>query len=64
MLELTPEQWLELEKRVADKLHATIQDNDDNLSQLRALLIQNSIRATITTIREYEKMQAEQKDPH
>lgn len=53
MVELTLEQCSELEKRSAEKLGL---DPNDAFADIISKI---SIRATITTIREYERMQTE-----
>ena len=56
MLELTKEECLELEKRVAEKLHASLPDEGNAAQGLYEILSQMASRATIMTIREYERM--------
>ena len=54
MLELTQEQCLELEQKVHHKLCGSI--DDSGISRLYAVIMQAAIRATIITLREYEKL--------
>lgn len=61
MLELTKEECLELEDRVTSKMYSALQKGDKDPSFYETILRVAS-RATITTIREYERMQAEKKD--
>ena len=59
-LELSKDECLELEKRVAAKLHAAFPSGSDDAKQrLYEVMAQMASRATIMTVREYEKMQAE-----
>ncbi len=63
MLELTKEECLELEERVAQKVHSSFPDScDDNTQKLYEVICRMASRATITTIREYEKMQVEKQN--
>ena len=57
MLELSKEQCIELEKRVYEKLCSNIDESGP--AQLYATITKAAIMATITTIREYEKMKAD-----
>lgn len=60
MLELTKEECMDLEKRVAQKIHSSFPDaSDDGQQKLFEVICRMASRAAITTIREYEKMQAE-----
>ena len=63
MLELTKEECLELEKRVAQKVHSSFPDSpDDGQQKLYEVISHMASRATIVTIREYEKMKAEKQN--
>lgn len=64
MLELSKDECLALEKRVASKLHAAFpNDTDDATQRLFEVMSQMASRAAIATIREYERMQAEKQAP-
>lgn len=62
MLELTSKECLELEKRVAEKLRSSSLNTDEKSSGLYETIGQLAARATIVTIREYERMKDTQKD--
>lgn len=63
MLELTKEECLELEERVAKKIHSSFPDsNDDSKQKLYEIVSRMASRATIITIREYEKMKSEKQN--
>ena len=57
MLELTKEECFALEKCVTEKLCASLQ-HEKGMSQLYECVTQIAVRATIDTIREYERMKA------
>lgn len=57
MLELTREECLELQKRVVDKMYPA--DSDKEISRSMALI---AAKATIATIREYERMKLQKQD--
>lgn len=56
MLELTKEECLELEKRVAEKLHSSFPDEGGASQKMYEVLSRMASRAAIMTIREYERM--------
>lgn len=56
MLELTQEQCKELVKCVTEKLRIT--SNEKQFDDFHALVTEMAAEATITTIREYERMKS------
>lgn len=63
MQELSKKECLELEQRVADKMNSAFSDEiTDTNKRLYETLIRLASRATIMTIREYEKMQVENQE--
>lgn len=56
MLELTEAECLELEKRVSEKFSGS---DDEPVGKLSAVIAKIAIAATISTIREYERMKAQ-----
>lgn len=64
MLELTKEECLELEKRVTEKIHQSFpEETQDGNQRLYEIICRMASRATIMTIREYERLQAAKQDP-
>lgn len=61
MLELTKEECMELEKRVHDKLCSNL--DDSGFASLYSTISKVAILATISTIREYERMKCDASDP-
>lgn len=61
MLELTKEECMELEKRVHEKLCRNLDDSGS--ASLYSTISKVAILATISTIREYERMKGGSSDP-
>ncbi len=59
MLELTPQECEALEQRALEQT-IKLAPNATGLDKLAEVIAQTAIRATITTIREYEKMKGGQ----
>lgn len=57
MLELTREECEKLEESVINEICGT-SPSDDPYVRLRKVIAEISVRATITTIREYERMKS------
>ncbi len=62
MLELSKEECLELERRVAEKLHSALPEGDSALQRMYEVLSKMASRAAIMTIREYERMKISHSD--
>ncbi|WP_294856393.1 hypothetical protein [uncultured Oscillibacter sp.] len=63
MLELTHEECFELERRVTEKIHQENQSKSEK-PDLYEMIFKVATRATIATIREYERMKNDEKsDP-
>lgn len=61
MLELTNEECIALENTVVEKLYSHLSD-DNSADRLVKQIARIASVATITTIREYERMKESQKD--
>ena len=56
MLELTPTECDVLEKQVIEKLCSGLPESNDGSERLYSTIAKIAVEATITTIREYERM--------
>lgn len=60
MLELTKEECLELERRVTEQVHQA-SESEGAKPDLYEVICRVAARATVMTIREYERMKQDQK---